>query len=226
MKTAVLVHGYHLGTSNWDDVVWGNPAQDVYGRVPTGLREALRLNADVIFFPTGASSQDGLLEGEYALKMARDRILEVPEFAEWDQAKALAWLEERAVLELKSVSTHEEVVICAQMALDRGIERFVIVSSPTHIMRCHKLAVSEFSNNPAYHKYLHALYAVASDVSYTDSTVNDVLIVEPPHRPDRHAVPIHKTLARALRHVDDPERALELDKKLNATFDDFEDRLQ
>ena len=88
MKTAILIHGHHLGTNNWDEVVWGNPLQGVYGRIPTGLREALRFEADIIFFPTGGSKRDGLFEGEQARAVAQEKMLEVPEFAGWEKEKA------------------------------------------------------------------------------------------------------------------------------------------
>ena len=113
MKTAVLVHGHHLGTSNWEEVVWGNPKEGIYGRIATGIREAIRFNADVIFFPTGGSEKEGLKEGEWALKIADERILEIPECSTWSADEADRWLSSRSVLELSSTTTVEEIAACA-----------------------------------------------------------------------------------------------------------------
>jgi len=42
---------------------------------------------------------------------------------------------ERVILESESVNTHDEAVIVRRMLTERGIERFVIVTSPLHMGR-------------------------------------------------------------------------------------------
>ena len=221
MKTAVIIHGFHLQAEAWESVMWGDPAKGVYGRIATGLREALRFEADFIFFGTGASNKDGLLEGEYILKFAREHIAELSEFAQWGNEKAVHWLEERAVLELKSQVTKEELLQCATIARERGVERLILVSSPTHILRAHQTAIAEFSKSELLSPLLHALYAVASDTSYVGTSVADVMVVEPPHRPDRQKVFFNETLKDLSSFFNRPDAADKLNESLKKVFHDF-----
>ena len=152
--------------------------------------------------------------------------MEMPEFADKSKEEVLQWLDSRAVLELTSKITQDELTICAMIALEKGCERLILVSSPAHIMRAHKTAISEFSRNKTLRPLLHGLYAVASDVSYANATVDDVLIVEPPHRPDRLSIPFHKTLKDIFLFNGAPELAEELHERLKATITEFKKRLK
>src|SRR6185503_2104967 len=109
MRTAVLVHGQHVLSKEWETVMWGNPQKGIYGRIAAGLREALRFDAEVIFFGTGASEKDGMKEGALSLLLAQKHITEMPEFSSMEPDKALAWLDERATLELTSQNTATEI---------------------------------------------------------------------------------------------------------------------
>ena len=225
MKSAILVHGHHLFADNWQGIVWGDPHNGVYGRVPTGLREALRFDADLIIFPTGSSKKDGLFDGEYALKVARERIAEIPEFADMSAQKARAWLDNRAVAETTSQNTREEVIASGQLALARGVERLVQVSSPTHIMRAHRDALAAFFKDETLRPLLRGLYAIASDVGYSAS-VDDVLIIEPRHRPDRPKIPFNGTLKDIFLFNDRPDLAEELNTEFVRVFGEFKKRLR
>lgn len=225
MKTAILIHGHHLHAEGWEDVVWGDPRKGVLGHVPKGLIEALQWDADVIFFGTGASKKDGLKEGEHTLRFTWQRIGEIPQFASMGTEAAEAWLDARAVLELTSQDTVSEIGVCADIARKCGIERLVLVSSPTHIMRAHRTALSLIAKDDAVRSFAHALYAVASDVPYAGATVDDVLIIEPPHRPDRPTVFFNKTL----KPLEDIKRrsdlAHDLDVDLRTVIEKYRSRL-
>jgi hypothetical protein len=82
MKTAILIHGEHVQAHDWEHIVWGNPTQGVYGKVPKGLIEGLRWDADLLIFGTGASEKDGLKEGAFTLAYTQEHIGEIPEFKE------------------------------------------------------------------------------------------------------------------------------------------------
>ena len=192
--TAILIHGCHLEARNWDDIMWGNPRAGRLGRVPKGILEAQKHGADTIIFSTGASHRNGVKEGEviYQETLARrDELTGLTGMWRWQLNR---WLGKRHVLELTSQNTREEVLASARIARDRGARRLILVSSPTHVLRCHQAAISVLNSDSQLRHFLDNLYAVASDTSFADSTVDDVVIVEPPHRGDMPNVPIHKTL--------------------------------
>ncbi|OGG58822.1 hypothetical protein A2765_00375 [Candidatus Kaiserbacteria bacterium RIFCSPHIGHO2_01_FULL_56_24] len=221
MKTAILIHGHHLQADAWEDVVWGAPQEGRLGRVPKGLLEALQWDATMILFPTATSEKDGLKEGEYTLRLARERITTLSPFSEWGAEKSLAWLDERAVLELTSQDTRMELLASARIAHDAGIGRLVLVSSPTHILRVHKTALSLMAEDEAMRSFVHALYAVASDVSYAGTSVGDVVIIEPPHRPDRPKIFFNETLKPLAELQKRSDAGTELNDALRRVIDEF-----
>lgn len=225
MKTAVIIHGHHLQAAEWERVVWGDPAQGVYGRAAAGLREALRFDAPLIVFGTGASFKDSMPEAEHALSIARRRIVEMPEFAKMGADDARAWLDERAVLETTALDTRTEIEADARLALSRGCNALVLVSSPVHIMRAHKTALALFSHQPEFRVFLHNLFAIASDVNYAGTKVDDVVVIEPQHRPDRPHVPFHETLRGLWKFMRRDDLAPALNKALKDVMDDYEKRL-
>ncbi|NBV76647.1 hypothetical protein EBR66_00555 [bacterium] len=198
MKTAVLIHGHHLGTSNWEEVVWGDPKSGVYGRAPAGVREAIRFNADILFFPTGGSEKQGLKEGQWAFNITQERFRDIPECNLWTEDEAHDWLTKRAVLELTSTTTVTEIGTCMKIAQERGMERIVLVSGPTHLPRALLTALTLCASDPHAYPYAHGLCAIPSDTCYAGTTAEDVVIVEPPHRPDRNSYPLHQLVKELL----------------------------
>ncbi|MEK7156121.1 MAG: hypothetical protein AAB734_04560 [Patescibacteria group bacterium] len=220
MKTAILVHGHFLGTPDWERVVWGNPAHGVYGNVPKGLVEALRFDADTILFGTGASEKDGLNEGEYALKLARERWREIPEFKSKDAGDVKAWLERCAVIESTAQNTPQEIVAGAQIARGRGAVRLIQIACRTHSPRALRTAISVLSANEDIRFFLDNFYSVTSDSKYDNGDIDDVVVIEPPHRPDRPHVFFNKTALMIVGHMNDA-RAQELDTALKSTIDEY-----
>lgn len=227
MHTAVLVHGCHLQARRWDNIIWGDPGNGVLGRVPKGILEALKWDAKMIVFSTGASERDGLKEGEYIYHYGLERLEQLAPLTGMSVNRLRMWLQDVARLELTSVNTKTEVLASAQLAKNCGVERLVLVSSPTHIMRCHQAAISVCQTNPELRFLLKNLYATASDTSYADSVVDDVVILEPPHRGDRADVPIYKTAARltSIRRSQDFDKVEEFNTAFGAFLDDWQERL-
>ena len=84
------------------------------------------------------------------------------------------------------------------MFLEAGLERMILVSSPTHISRCVRDAYTALEE-PRFARLRYQLFATPSDSSYLGSRAEDVVIFEPPHRADRHSAPIHLNVSRILR---------------------------
>jgi hypothetical protein len=196
LKTLVLVHGFHLHAEAWEDVVWGDPQGGVFGRASRGILEALACDATAIMFGTGTSEKDAVKEGDYTYRYAREHIGDLEQFAGKTADELRVWLASRAYLELRSQDTREEIEAALRYAQETGMQQLILVSSPTHIMRCQQLALSLLSNNQDARGLRQHLYAVSSDVPYAGTTVDDVCIIEPPHRPDRPNVRFDQTAKR------------------------------
>lgn len=196
----------------------------MYGNVPKGLVEALRFDADTILFGTGASHKDGLNEGEYALKLARERWQEIPEFKSKDAHEVEAWLERSAVIESTAQNTVDEIRAGAHIAKERGAERLIQVACRPHSVRAHKFAVSVLSADSELRFFLKHLYSVTSDTQYDSGDIDDVVVVEPPHRPDRPSVFFNATLQDVVKHMGDP-RAQELDDLLKGAIEEYRKKL-
>jgi hypothetical protein len=193
IKTIVVVHGFFLQAEGWEDVVWGDPQASRLGRASKGILEALKFDASAIMFGTGASEKDGLREGEYTYKYILGRIGELQSLTGMAGEEMRAWLESRHYIELDSQNTDQEIRAAVAYAKKIGAERLILVSSPTHIMRCHQAALSILSADPELHSLFSDLYVAASDVPYAGTAVDEVVIIEPPHRPDRAKVFFNRT---------------------------------
>jgi hypothetical protein len=227
LPTAVLIHGCHLQAEGWEEIVWGNPIQGRLGRVPYGLEKAEEFDAQMIIFGTGASEKDGLKEGQYtfnyALAHLSDYALErsgPPHIA----TDVGAWLKKIARLELSSQNTLEEVRNAAKMANDAGIKRLILVSSPEHIMRCHQAALKVLAAEPAFTHFLDELYVCASHTHFAGAIVDDVVIIEPPHRGDMPKVPLNQTVKLIFGFLKDPQLAFQFDDTLKVLTADFKER--
>ena len=218
MKTGVIVHGCNLYIENWRHVAWGDPP-DQTGRIPHGVLVAHQFDAAMVVFGTGASKKPfqfggtvnhdkPLAEAEYSLEYLRTYFEELSNFDVLRQQIPELTADEidsfqddflgRVQLDLDALNTIDEIKNAAEMFLTADIGRVIMVSSPSHIVRCLRDAASVFEHEPRFRKFKHNLYASPSVTCYEGSTPADVVVIEPPHRPDRHVVPTHRRIQRML----------------------------
>ncbi|MBE9593394.1 MAG: YdcF family protein [Proteobacteria bacterium] len=189
-RVGVLIHGYHLQAKNWENIVWGEPP--LMGRLPKGTAVALETEAEVVVFGTGASEKGGKKEAEVIRDYLFEHFFELEKFSafnglelEEDIREAERRMREKSVIEIKSQNTFEEVKFAGEIFKNHGIERAILVSSPAHISRCLKYAYAVFSEEKELRYLTQELYATPSQVCYPGYKVEDVIVMEPPHRPDR-----------------------------------------
>ncbi len=161
-----------------------------------------------------------LLEAEYSLEYLKQhfdnlqkfeafsRLAIAPQYSyspdqseEDFEAKWRRWREtvlSRIVLDVRSQNTSEEIQAAGEIFLEWEVERVVLVSSPSHIVRCLRDATSIFSKQPEFSQLAISLFASPSVTCYEGSSPGDVVVVEPPHRPDRHVVSTHRRIQRML----------------------------
>lgn len=200
MRTGILVHGCHLEAFDWRGIVWGTPP-DKLGRIPMSVFVASQEDADVVVFGTGASERDGKKEGQYTRDYMLDRFSELDGFtcfADVDIDALHSRLGQISVAECTSENTIEEMREAGKIFLEHDIEKVILVSSPTHIPRCIRDALTVFGE-PMFSTLRRNVYAVASDTSYLGGRVEDVVVFEPPHRGDRGSFLTHYIVKRILK---------------------------
>lgn len=237
MKTGILVHGCNLGAENWRHIAWGDPPH-AFGRIPLGVLLAFEYDASVVVFGTGASkkeyrfnghSRGELLEAEYSLEMLKDNFDELGKFTIFKKrCEKFKDTEEREkikekffrslFLDLKSMTTPEEVEEAGNEFAEHDIDRVILVSSPTHIVRCLRDAMNIYRSNPKYASFCDNIAAIPSFTCYEGTCAKDVVVIEPPHRPDRHVIPTHRRMERMLKLHKLPYEEL---IKLIEEFDDM-----
>jgi len=174
MRTAVLVHGCHGEAADWSKIMFGTKdivGRKLLGRAPRGILVAVELQAELVIWG-GVSTMKrcfGFVElWEGLSKEVRDIAKGIDHY-----------------FDAKSRTTKEEIENAAMYTRLRDIERLVLVSSPTHIVRCYQTALVHLWNRPGYEKLWKNLCAFQSDTCYEGATPNDVVVFEPWHRPDR-----------------------------------------
>ena len=218
MKTAILIHGCHLQAKGWEDIFWGDPKNGIFGRGSKGIQLAVRKQAGLIYWGTGASECDGVVESQYSFNHAITHAPEVMDFSGLDVYEAESILRPISYIDTVSQTTPQEVEKAMVLCRSEGMNQLILVSSPTHIARC--LQSAEKVRAGGNFSGLEVV-ATASDTCFADSTPADVLIVEPPHRGDRAEIPLHKTLKLAMfaRKLDEG-KAEEFNKRLTAFLEE------
>ena len=218
LKTGILVHGCNLQAENWRHIAWGGGPGEM-GRIPQGLLAAMTMDAEVIVFGTGASRKQFkfpgsphtgkmLLEAEYSMAFLENRFDDLLRFKAWaDQCPAKSeseWqvlkdsLRSRIKLDIESNNTTGELQAAGEFFIEHDCQRVVLVSSPTHLVRVLRDASKVYQLNRKYESFQDHLLAMPSTTCYEGSTAADVVVVEPPHRPDRQTIPTHRRIARML----------------------------
>ena len=185
MKTGILVHGCNLGAENWRCIAWGDPP-DAFGRIPLGVLLAYEYDASVIVFGTGASKKQyrfgenaggELLEAEYAREMLKDNFEELKKFTIFskdctifknkDTREAfITRFLNNLVLDVTSKTTKQEIKEAGNVFIKNSVDRVFLVSSPTHIVRCLRDAMSIYRSNNKYASFSGNITAVPSITCY------------------------------------------------------------
>ena len=197
MKTAILIHGRHVDTDAFEQIVWGDPQHGIYGNAAKGVALAQSEHAELIFWGTGSSKKNGVVESQLIFNHAVAHAHELKVFTDKTETEIKSILEPISYIDLETQNTAEEIAKAVYVCIERNIERLILVSAPTHIARC--LIEAEKLRANGQIKNLEVL-ATASDVSYKNSVPADVVIIEPPHRGDMPKWQSHR-YAKALFEI-------------------------
>ncbi|MDP4020564.1 MAG: hypothetical protein Q8P58_00775 [Candidatus Adlerbacteria bacterium] len=181
MNIMVLIHGRHLETGAWEKMVWGDPKNGIFGQAASGVRLALKVNASVIYWGSGASERDGMKESQYAFAYTVAHGGDLSEFNGSGSYQIESMLRGKSFFDLTAQNTEQEIEGALKKCHERGIECLYLVSAPTHISRCMLLAAQLREQGKADDI---DIYASMSDVPYVGYSAEDVVVIEPPQRGD------------------------------------------
>ena len=183
MKTGVLVHGYNIHSSNWQEVVWWkNP--DSIGKLPQAAKIISLIKPELVIFGSGASRRDGKTEAEIMRNYLLEHFTELAvlgDFFEIDLKKLCRAISSISQLEFWSENTFQEIKYSACMFKAAGVESIISVSSPDHASRCMANAMEIFSEDRKLSMFLGNFSTWPSQVPYGRKGEWPV-VVESPHR--------------------------------------------
>ncbi len=199
-KTGVIACGYTvaalrsetqikpvIGNRDWHHVAWGT--SEMPGRLPMAAYLTLKLNAEIIFFGTGASQVDGMWEAEFSrnhLLVNFDNLYSFELFKEFndygyqDRIYARNMVFDRSEIDISCQNTYEEIYNALRSFAKQDIKNAVIVSNPSHTPRISKLA-SVINRSFFKNHFIVMVVPCVSDFADKDQT----LIFEPRSGPGR-----------------------------------------
>ena len=217
----IVVHGYHLSASRFEEVVWGSPATQRLGRLPHACRLAWEGRDDLAAFicGTGASrDSSGQVEADALAELLFARLPTLCEFdcfAEVDLAQLEALLRRVVVADASSLNTQQECAAALSRLHRDGVRRAVLVSSPTHAPRClrdacaaaelvgfeGRIDASPCATSCATRALCTTFFFTSRDPANGFDgraplrwTEHPPVVIESPHRPDRQS---HRPAGRA-----------------------------
>ena len=213
MKSAVVVLGYNVNESNFDEVVWGRPP-DCPGRLVKGAAIFLEEDAD-IFFITGCGGRDNKegVEIMRDLLYSRAQFLEeftaFPIFQIYHHSIILDKLEQAMKLERRNSgewfqTTSRTMGNIGPHLISSQIKKVILVSSPDHISRCMRDALVywkgtsltlNLSASPSV-----TLYSARSEEDREIAKMENVLVLDPPFYPN-----VGKMIRELIAHRGDKE---------------------
>ncbi|MEK7545468.1 MAG: YdcF family protein [Patescibacteria group bacterium] len=190
MRTAVLIHGFHLDskltlkhadgayrTYDWHDLAIGTIGPNTAtGRATFGTLLAYAEDARLVVFSTGASSKDGVSEARYTYQAVQKRAEWLAKVLRVPVEKLRLWLEPRVELDETSQTTQEELERNLKRCVELDITKVILVTNRFHAPRALANA------NVAQRKLGLAMVIMATS---PEDLSPPPTIFEPPTRPDR-----------------------------------------
>ncbi len=183
-KKAVLIHGCHLEAEGWESIVWGSPSEGLWGSIPRGVQLAYNENVSLIFLGTGASEKEGVKESEYMFQFALSHLSELADLCQSKPEELKVFLEERSFIDKVTQNTTEELRAYFDMCLLKEITNPIITAVATHASRSIKVGLAIVLKEEKYRIFRHKVIWAPADTCFEGASVDDVVVVEPPHRGD------------------------------------------
>lgn len=181
-RTALIVHGYNLNHSDWNEVMWGEIERGLLGRVPMSMLVCHRRRPDLIIWNTGASERDGVREADYIYAWALNNVNKMPsqfvEFKNIDVQALANHVRRVSVTEVESTRTREALLHAIPHLTNGGTllyDEVIQVTSKNHAGRVLRDSIALWWEE----KGLMIPTAVyAAHTGYAGGTASEVTIVE------------------------------------------------
>lgn len=222
MKTAVLIHGFHLGSSlsikledgttrecGWQELAIGVVGPyGATGRATHGVLLAYAEQADLVIFSTGASSKDGLSEARYTYRAVMEQSANLASALGINHYTLEVWLRRRVEIDETSQNTQEELDRNLKLCTELGIHRIILVTNRFHAPRALDNA------NAARQRLGLGGMTIMASASLDPSP--GPTIFEPATRPDRPSLPWNELLSGVFKLP--PDRQAEAFEKIAAAL--------
>ncbi len=210
-RTGIVAHDRHLQMPNWEEVMWGAPPY-LLGQFPKAISVALQEDAEIMVLCSGVRSgingeMDSVANYQYILDNFH-RLSEFFQFGPIALGRAKEKIEKILVLDKESLNTTQEVSFSGNLFEGAGIERVIGVTAPTHAPRCLN-EMLKFYGRPRSKIAVSDISVQVSDIGWAPN--DDVVVFEPPHRPDDSVGDVRVKVAKTLLR---PEKLLEAQKAL------------
>jgi hypothetical protein len=208
-RVGIFVHGRHLDTDGWEGLVFGRPELGQLGDQATLARVVLSLGPRevlaCIVFGRGESWREGFNEAEYAKRYLLDNFGRLRDFpvlapllAHMDDVELAAFRRKlTAIIETEEVlNTADELEAAAEIFAEHGVDKVIQITAASHASRCIKEQAVIRARGKIDKRQLW--FTVATDVSYDNTTPEDVCVIEPLHRPDQAITYLRPGLAEVI----------------------------
>ena len=182
MKTALIVHGYGLGQSDWEYTMWGDVGRGLLGRIPTALLLIDRRHPDLIIWNTGSTEKDGMREGDYILQHTLTNLGKLPFLHKELQRIDPLWLKDDirkvSITETYSKRTSESLEIALPLLIKRGkpiFDEVMQVTSKNHASRVLRDSLSIWWEK---HQAMIMTSIYPAQTGYAGGTAGEVQITE------------------------------------------------
>jgi hypothetical protein len=216
-KNGILLHSYHLGAEDWDNLVVGSPERDEFGTVAAMADVMLDIPPEDEVLPIicegPSQTASGVHEGTYtkqlvskmlgetgigafaAFERIRDKADETPGGRDMLRARLAALTVGPPIL-----NTVAEIHKTAPLFERQGVRTVYEIASANHLSRTVR------DQTAARHLGIigknQRWYATSSETAFAGSEPGEVTVLEPPHRGDdwqrRHPVHLTNVMARFL----------------------------
>ncbi len=153
--------------------MWGNPTEGRFGVISKALGLAISESAYGIYVCSGIPKIGGREFSPDAKEFMEGRINEIVDYGKLKQCIRIQNNE--------SQTTREEVIAASPWFEALGIERVICVTVPKHAPRALQ-EILVHQRTGAFHRM--EIMMVTSDIDFPNATIEDVAILEAPHRHD------------------------------------------
>jgi hypothetical protein len=209
-ETGILIHVYHLGANNWEQLVWGEPDKDLMGPLPTLVKlllidQTYKSLPSIILY-TGPRGENELLLGGITKQLLIKNFDKLHEFAQLrpllnqlteDNKQEITSLIKQITIGIPLNNTEDEITQAAKHFEELGVRNVIQIAVSSHAPRCIQMQSKARRAGIIPNDQLWSV--IASDTTFNKTSPTDVTIIEPPHRGDDPLLNVHPSISEVTK---------------------------